>query len=116
MTTSTSQSRWSDWLDTARVIKRYGPLSPLRLKRAVATLVARFGNLYDPRWLAEHGPAQTIEDFAERVGLGREYTTRRGDEWAKTAVGASERWIGEIMEAGTRANVRAVSSLGWDGG
>lgn len=61
--------------------------------------------LYDPVWLSELVAARSIEDFAERVGLGREFTTRWGEEWALSVVGVGERWMGEIMEGSTRVNV-----------
>lgn len=46
-----------------------------------------------------------MEDFSERVGLGMEYVTRKGDEWARKLVGVNERWLGEIWGASTRVNV-----------
>lgn len=104
-TTSTSKSWWSNWLDTASAIKRYGPLSPLRTKAAVRTLMQRFGNLYNPIWLKEQGSAESVEDFAERVGLGMEYVTRRGEEWALGVVKVGTRWMSEIWEGSTRVNV-----------
>lgn len=69
------------------------------------TLLKRFANLYNPLWLAEHGASSSVDEFAERVGLGKEYTTRRGDEWAMKAVGVGEKWLGEIWEGSTRTNV-----------
>ena len=87
------------------IIRRYGPLSPLRTRKAVATLLKQFANLYSPAWLSDHGPAESVEDFSERVGLGREYVTRRGDEWARKVVGVNERWLSEIWSASTRVNV-----------
>ena len=92
-------------MDTAAAIRRYGPLSPYRTKAAVKILLTKFSNLYNPTWLYSQGPAASIEDFAERVGLGREYTTRVGEEWAKTAVGVNQKWMGEIWEGSTRVNV-----------
>lgn len=106
--TSTSKSWWSNWLDTASAIKHYGPLSPLRTKRAVNALLGKFANLYNPVWLSEQGSASSMDDFAERVGLGREYITRKGEEWALGAVKVGVKWMSEIWEGSTRVNVRPV--------
>ena len=84
-------------------------MSPFRTRNAVKELLNRFANLYHPTWLAEHGPAVDIDDFVERVGLGREYTTRTGDEWALDAVGVGEKWMSEIMEGSTRVNVSSYA-------
>lgn len=46
----------------------------------------------------------SIESFAESIGLGKDLTTRYGADWAK-GVGMKEKWIKEIMEASTRVNV-----------
>ncbi|WWD22349.1 hypothetical protein CI109_106840 [Kwoniella shandongensis] len=102
--TSASDSTPSSWLDTARALMRYGPLSYARTKSSVGGLLKRFARLYDPAWLAQRGVVNSIEDFAEKVGLGREFTTRTGEDWAKNVVKASDRWWGEIMEGATRAN------------
>ncbi|KAK8845403.1 hypothetical protein IAR55_006116 [Kwoniella newhampshirensis] len=102
--TSATDSTTSSWLDTARALMRYGPFSYTRTKSAVADLLKRFERLYDPAWLAQRGRVDSIEDFAETVGLGREFTTRTGEDWAKNVVKVSDRWMGEIMEGGTRVN------------
>lgn len=47
----------------------------------------------------------SVEEFVEAVGLGREYTTRSGESWAREVVRAGERWVGEVWEGNTRANV-----------
>ena len=46
----------------------------------------------------------SIEAFADSIGLGKDLTTRYGTDWAK-GVGMGDRWIKEIMEASTRVNV-----------
>lgn len=96
----------SSWITSARALLRYGPLSPFRTRRAVSSLLKKFLRLYDPSWLHDRGVMYSVEDFAEVVGLGREYTTRSGESWAKEVVGAGERWIGEVWEGSTRVNVR----------
>jgi prenylcysteine oxidase/farnesylcysteine lyase len=103
--TSTSKSRWSGWWDTAAALWRYGPVSPYRQRGAVRGLLTRFGRLYDPTWLANRGPLDSIEAFSETVELGKDMTTVTGKEWAAGTVGVSERWWSEIMEASTRVNV-----------
>lgn len=47
---------------------------------------------------------ESIESFAESIGLGKDLTTRYGSDWAKGA-GMKDKWIKEIMEASTRVNV-----------
>jgi len=107
-TTTSSSSRLSQWWDTLLALKRYGPLSPYRTNQIVKTLLSRFSNLYDPVWLNKQSAATSIEDFAERVQLGREFTTRWGDEWALKAVGVGKKWMSEIMEGSTRVNVSTM--------
>ncbi|WVW81705.1 hypothetical protein I302_103700 [Kwoniella bestiolae CBS 10118] len=94
----------SSWIDSAKAIWRYGPLSPYRTKAAVSKLVNNFLKLYDPTYLAQRGPRDSIEEFAEGLGLGVEYTTRTGQEWAKKVVGVNSKWLGEIWEGATRVN------------
>lgn len=53
----------------------------------------------------------SIEQFAQSIGLGKDLTTRYGTDWAK-GVGMKERWIKEIMEASTRVNVSSSRRLG----
>jgi prenylcysteine oxidase/farnesylcysteine lyase len=103
--TSTSKSRYSNWYDSLTALRRYGPLSPFRTQKAISALLVKFANLYNPEWLNQRGAAKNIEEFAERVGLGREYTTRRGDEWATGAVGVNKQWAGEVWDSSTRVNV-----------
>ncbi|KAK4685297.1 prenylcysteine oxidase / farnesylcysteine lyase, partial [Tremellales sp. Uapishka_1] len=103
-TTSTSSGRLASWWDAFGAIRRYGPLSPYRSKQMVARLLAKFANLYDPLWLSEREAARSIEDFAERLGLGTELTMRAADEWAVNTVGVGDKWMGEIMEGSTRVN------------
>jgi prenylcysteine oxidase/farnesylcysteine lyase len=79
-------------------------LSPLRTNRVVDALVKKFKNLYNPDFLSKRGIVDGIDAFAESIGLGRDLTTRYGDDWAKS-VGMKDRWINEIMEASTRVNV-----------
>lgn len=47
---------------------------------------------------------ESIESFAESIGLGKDLTTRYGTDWAKGA-GMKDKWVKEIMEASTRVNV-----------
>ncbi|OWZ79263.1 prenylcysteine oxidase/farnesylcysteine lyase [Cryptococcus neoformans Tu401-1] len=94
----------SSWVTSARALLRYGPLSPFRTRRAVSSLLKKFLRLYDPLWLHDRGVVDSVEDFAEAVGLGREYTTRSGESWAREVVGAGERWVGEVWEGSTRVN------------
>ncbi|WVO14829.1 hypothetical protein L204_102468 [Cryptococcus depauperatus] len=98
------QSSDNEWWTTARVLWRYGPLSPYRTKRAVGQMIEKFKQIYNPVFLAQRGPVKNIEDFAESLGLGTELTSRTGQNWAKEVVGAGERWISEIMEGSTRVN------------
>ncbi|WVQ76257.1 hypothetical protein IAR50_005922 [Cryptococcus sp. DSM 104548] len=98
------QSSSSDWLTSARAIWRYGPLAPLRTRRAVDKLLLKFKQLYNPKWLRERGPVGSIDEFAERVGLGTELTSRSGESWAKEVLGVGEKWIGEVWEGSTRVN------------
>lgn len=107
--TSNSKSRVAGWWDTLSALKRYGPMAPYRSGQAVKGLLKKFDQLYNPLWLQEQGAARSVEEFAERVGLGKEMTTRRGDEWATGAAGISERWMSEIMEGSTRCNVSRLS-------
>ena len=79
-------------------------MSPYRSSNAVKALLAKFAKIYDPKWLSTKRAARSIEEFAERAGLGRELTTRWGQEWA-ISLGIGEKWVGEIMEGGSRANV-----------
>ena len=103
-TTSIDKSRLSNYWDTLSAIRRYGPLSPLRTNRAVSALVSKFKNLYNPTYLSKRGVVESIESFAESIGLGKDLTTRYGSDWAKGA-GMKDKWIKEIMEASTRVNV-----------
>ncbi|EIW73268.1 hypothetical protein M231_03632 [Tremella mesenterica] len=103
-TTSTKQSYFSSWLDTISAIRRYGFSSPYRTDKSVKVLLKKFANLYNPLWLAEKGAPSSIEDFAERAGLGKEYTTRWGEEYALKVVGVGEKWESEIWEGSTRVN------------
>ncbi|WVQ64724.1 uncharacterized protein L199_002891 [Kwoniella botswanensis] len=94
----------SFWIDSAKALWRYGPLSPYRTKSAVAKLVNNFLKLYDPSHLSQRGPVGGISELAEDLGLGNEYTTRTGDDWAKNVVGVNRKWLGEIWEGSTRVN------------
>ncbi|WVR03358.1 hypothetical protein IAU60_000349 [Kwoniella sp. DSM 27419] len=94
----------SSWLDSAKLLVRYGPLSPMRTKSHVSALVAKFLKLYDPVYLARRGPTGSVEDFAESIGLGSELTTRSGADWARAVVGVKDKWVNEIMGAATRVN------------
>lgn len=98
----------SSWITSARALFRYGPFSPFRTRRAVSSLLKKFMRLYDPSWLHDRGVMDSVEEFVEAVGLGREYTTRNGDSWAREVVRAGERWIGEVWEGNTRANVSRI--------
>ena len=106
-TTATEKGRFSSWWDMIGALRRYGPMSPYRTKNAVSDMVAKLSQLYDPLWVAEHGASRSIEDFAERMELGQELTTRKGGEWAKNVVKLGEKWVDEIMEGSTRVNVRS---------
>jgi prenylcysteine oxidase/farnesylcysteine lyase len=79
-------------------------MSPYRTSAAVKSLLLKFANLYNPTWLSEQGAARSIEEFAERMGLGEEFTTRWAQEWV-SSIGIGEKWMGEIMEGSTRCNV-----------
>jgi prenylcysteine oxidase/farnesylcysteine lyase len=103
--TSTSSGYFSGWWDALSAVFRYGPLSPYRTNSAVAALLKKFALLYNPKFLSEAGAALGVSEMVERVGLGREMTGVRGDEWALKTVGVGERWMGEIMEGSTRTNV-----------
>jgi prenylcysteine oxidase/farnesylcysteine lyase len=102
--TSRSTSWFSDYLTALSALRRYGPTSPYRMKKAVSDLLSKFTRLYDPTWLAQRGVTESVEEFAERLELGNGLTTRFGDDWAKS-LGMGDRWIGEIMEGSTRCNV-----------
>jgi prenylcysteine oxidase/farnesylcysteine lyase len=102
--TTVDKTRFSNYWDTLSAIRRYGPLSPLRTNRAVNALVKKFGNLYNPIFLAKRGVVDGIDSFAETIGLGNDLTTRFGSDWAKS-MGMKDRWIKEIMESSTRVNV-----------
>ncbi|WVQ80436.1 hypothetical protein IAT38_002541 [Cryptococcus sp. DSM 104549] len=65
---------------------------------------ARYGSNSLPLTGVARGSVGSVEEFAEKAGLGREYTGRTGEEWASEVVGESERWVGEVMEGSTRAN------------
>ncbi|ORY25191.1 Prenylcysteine lyase-domain-containing protein [Naematelia encephala] len=106
-TTSESSSYWAGWWDTLSAIRRYGFMSPYRSKNAVKALLDRFANLYNPSWLASQGAASSIESFTERVGLGKEMTTRWAGEYARKVLSLGDRWINEIMEGSTRVNYAA---------
>jgi prenylcysteine oxidase/farnesylcysteine lyase len=102
--TTVDKTRFSNYWDTLSAIRRYGPLSPLRTNRAVNALVKKFGNLYNPIFLAKRGVVDGMDSFAETIGLGKDLTTRFGADWAKS-MGMRDRWIKEIMESSTRVNV-----------
>ncbi|RSH90653.1 hypothetical protein EHS25_001258 [Saitozyma podzolica] len=102
--TSLSKSLFSGWWDALSAAWRYGPLSPYRTSSAVGSMLKKFSNFYNPKWLIKHGAARSIEEFIDRVELGRDLTTVKGDEWALKTVGVSEKWMGEIMEGSTRVN------------
>jgi prenylcysteine oxidase / farnesylcysteine lyase len=104
-TTSLSHSLFSGWWDAISAVFRYGPLSPYRTNSAVSGLLKKFALLYNPKFLSEAGAAGTVQEMVERVGLGREMTMRKGQEWALEEVGVGDRWMGEIMEGSTRTNV-----------
>ncbi|ORX34627.1 Prenylcysteine lyase-domain-containing protein [Kockovaella imperatae] len=103
-TSSISKKWYSDVYDTVSALRRYGPLSPYRTRKAVGNLLSKFANLYHPTWLAQMGPARDVETFVERVGLGSEYTVRKGAEWATGVLGLGQKWVDEIMEGSTRVN------------
>lgn len=98
----------SSWITSARALLRYGPLSPFRTRHAISSLLKKFMRLYDPSWLHDRGVTDSIEEFVEAVGLGREYTTRSGESWAREVVRAGERWVGEVWEGNTRTNVSRI--------
>ncbi|WVF66429.1 hypothetical protein IAT40_001169 [Kwoniella sp. CBS 6097] len=104
LTTSGSDSTISNWLDSAKALWRYGPLSPMRTKSAVKSLVDRFLRLYDPVWMRQRGAVDSVHDFAENLELGNEYTTRTGQDWAHAVVKVGDKWLYEIMGASTRVN------------
>ena len=108
-TTSLTHSLFSGWYDTISAIFRYGPLSPYRTNNAVSALLTKFALLYNPKFLSEQGAAGTVEEMVERVGLGRDMTMKRADDWAEVEVGVGARWMGEIMEGSTRSNVSTHS-------
>ena len=85
-------------------------MSPYRTRKAVGELLNKFSNLYHPTWLNEMGPARSIHEYVERVGLGQEYTTRRGSEWAVSALGLGQKWVDEVMEGSTRVNVSSPTA------
>jgi prenylcysteine oxidase/farnesylcysteine lyase len=66
--------------------------------------IGRITNLYNPTWLNSRGAVGSVDEFAEKVGLGREFTTRMGLEWGQS-LGLRQNWMGEIMEGSTRCNV-----------
>lgn len=91
------------------LLAQYGTESWVGMSAAVQAILEQIAQLYDPAWLAGHGAARSIQDFAERAGLGENYTGLKGEQWGRGAAHASDRWIGEFMEAITRANVSAPS-------
>ncbi|OCF36073.1 prenylcysteine oxidase/farnesylcysteine lyase [Kwoniella heveanensis CBS 569] len=115
-TTSGSDSTTSNWLDSAKALWRYGPLSPMRTKSAVKSLVDRFLRLYDPVYMRQRGAVSSVEDFAENLELGNEYTTRTGEDWAHTVVKVGDKWLREIMGGSTRVNyatdIHQIHALG----
>lgn len=108
--TTVAKSRWSGWWDTLAALRRYGALSPMRQRGAVAALMKKFARLYDPAWLANRGSVLNVDEFAASADLGVDLTTRTGEDWAKNVVKAKSRWVTEIMEASVRVN---VSSRSW---
>lgn len=68
-------------------------------------MLKQFAQLYNPKWLLKRGPVRSVEDFAETVGLGAEFTTKTGEDWAMHTVGVGDKWLGEVMEGSTRVNV-----------
>ncbi|WVQ94044.1 hypothetical protein IAU59_001122 [Kwoniella sp. CBS 9459] len=115
-TTSDSDTTTSNWLDSAKALWRYGPLSPMRTKSAVKSLVDRFLKLYDPVHMRQRGAVDSVEDFAEDLGLGNEYTTRTGDDWARAVLKVGDKWLYEIMGGSTRVNyatdISSIHALG----
>lgn len=87
------------------LVAHYGAESWAGTSAAVGDMLGKIAQLYDPAWLASHGAAASISDFAERAGLGEAYTGISGEQWGRDSAHASERFIGEFMEGITRANV-----------
>lgn len=70
-------------------------------------LVNKFASLYDPLFLAKRGTVDSIDEFGETVGLGKDLTTRYGLDWART-LGLSDEWIDEIVGGSTKVNVSPI--------
>jgi prenylcysteine oxidase/farnesylcysteine lyase len=92
------------WWDKAKLLWRYGYASPTRTQTAVASLLKKFGDLYDPKWVGHHGAFGDIESLSETVGF-EDLAAETTMEWFTEEVKASERWTEEMVEAATRVNV-----------
>lgn len=106
---ATERSTFS-WRDKAKLLWRYGYLSPSRTQAAVASLLKTFSQLYDGAWLAsvEGGaaPWQTVERLSRALGF-EHLTKANARDYFVDEVKASERWVDEMVEGATRVNVTA---------
>lgn len=105
LTTSTSLG----WWEKAKILWRYGYVSPTRTTAAVGRLVDRFGQLYEGKWVRENAPWRQIEGLGRTLGLdlgGVSPEEVSGEEWFREQVKAGERWTEEMVEAILRVNVR----------
>ncbi|KAL7412229.1 Prenylcysteine lyase-domain-containing protein [Mrakia frigida] len=91
------------WWDKAKLLWRYGYASPTRTQAAVASLLAKFKDLYDPEWLNKNGAWADVEGLSKGVGFdGLAGETTK--EWFEEEVKTSERWVEEMVEAASRVN------------
>jgi prenylcysteine oxidase/farnesylcysteine lyase len=95
------------WWDKLTSIIRYGLFSPSRQATAVAQFGERLAKAYDPSFLAERGTVDSIEEFANSLQLGDEYTGRSAYDWGTQVAGISSRWANEMWDMMTRSNFGA---------
>jgi len=85
------------WWDKAKLLWRYGYTSPTRTQAAVASLLAKFQDLYDPAWVRKNGAWADVEGLSKGVGFdGLAGETTK--EWFEEEVKTSERWVEEMVE------------------
>jgi prenylcysteine oxidase/farnesylcysteine lyase len=93
-----TQTGSSGWWDLAKLVWRYGPLSPWRVNGLVKAMIGRFLRLYEPGVF----PFTNIGETALEIGL-LELSGVTGEELMKTK-GISRKFYWEVVQAATRVN------------
>ncbi|KAF8973540.1 Prenylcysteine lyase-domain-containing protein [Flammula alnicola] len=86
------------WWDTAKLLWRYGFLSPKRTESYVRTMINQFLTLYSsasPKW-------DSIVDLSAQLGWSEMVNSTTSDYLARQ--GVSQKYVTEVVEAATRVN------------